>query len=50
MVGFMAPCWDRFSAFRDGAGLGVSHQTGWTGLVAKSIQMFASLDPQKYLE
>jgi hypothetical protein len=34
----------------NGAGLGASHQTGWTGLVAKSIQMFASLEPQKFLE
>nr|MCU0709981.1 glucosidase [Pirellula sp.] len=28
----------------NGAGLGASHQTGWTGLVAKFIQMFGSLD------
>jgi hypothetical protein len=28
----------------DGAGLGASHQTGWTGLVARLIQMFAALD------
>ncbi len=34
----------------NGAGLGASHRTGWTGLVAKYIQMFASLDPQKFLE
>ena len=32
------------------AGLGASHQTGWTGVVAKSMHMFASVDPQKYLE
>jgi hypothetical protein len=26
----------------NGAGLGASHQTGWTGLVAKLIQMFGA--------
>ena len=34
----------------NGAGLGASHQTGWTGLVAKFIQLFGLLDPQKMLE
>jgi hypothetical protein len=34
----------------NGAGLGASHQTGWTGLVAKLIQLFGILDPQKLLE
>jgi hypothetical protein len=34
----------------NGAGLGASHQTGWTGLVAKTIQLFGLLDPQKALE
>jgi hypothetical protein len=34
----------------NGAGLGASHQTGWTGLVAKMIQLFGLLDPQKALE
>jgi len=34
----------------NGAGLGASHQTGWTGLVAKLIQLFGLLDPQKALE
>jgi hypothetical protein len=28
----------------EGAGLGASHQTGWTGLVARLIQMFGHLD------
>ncbi len=32
-----------------GAGLGAGHKTGWTGLVAKLLQMFASLDPKEYL-
>jgi hypothetical protein len=34
----------------NGAGLGASHQTGWTGLVAKLIQVYGYLDPQKLLE
>jgi hypothetical protein len=34
----------------NGAGLGASHQTGWTGLVAKTIQLFGLLDPKKLLE
>ena len=32
-----------------GAGLGASHQTGWTGIVAKLIQIFGTLDPQTFL-
>jgi hypothetical protein len=34
----------------NGAGLGASHQTGWTGVVAKLIQLYGSLDPKKMLE
>jgi hypothetical protein len=34
----------------NGAGLGASHQTGWTGLVAKLIQMLHVLDPEKTLK
>jgi hypothetical protein len=34
----------------NGAGLGASHQTGWTGLVAKSIQLFGVLDSKRALE
>ncbi len=34
----------------NGAGLGASHQTGWTGLVAKLIQLYGYLDPQKLLD
>jgi len=33
-----------------GAGLGASHQTGWTGIVAKMIQMFGQLDAKAFLE
>ena len=34
----------------NGARLGASHQTGWTGLVAKLIQLVNVLDPQKVLK
>ncbi len=34
----------------NGAGLGASHQTGWTGLVAKLIELFGSLDAKRFLE
>jgi len=34
----------------NGAGLGASHQTGWTGLVAKTIQLYGLLDPKRALE
>jgi hypothetical protein len=33
----------------NGAGLGASHQTGWTGAVASLIQLFGLLDAQKAL-
>jgi hypothetical protein len=34
----------------NGAGLGASHQTGWTGLVAKLIELFGRLDADQYLQ
>ncbi len=34
----------------NGAGLGASHQTGWTGLVAKFIELFGVLDADMFLE
>src|SRR5262249_36986504 len=34
----------------NGAGLGASHQTGWTGLVAKVIEFFGRIDGQQFLE
>jgi len=34
----------------NGAGLGASHQTGWTGLVAKLIELYGFVDPQRALE
>ena len=34
----------------NGAGLGASHQTGWTGVVAKLIEIFGHLDGPQFLE
>ncbi len=34
----------------NGAGLGASHQTGWTGLVAKLIELYGFLDSKRMLE
>jgi hypothetical protein len=34
----------------NGAGLGASHQTGWTGLVAKLIEIFGRIDANQFLE
>ena len=34
----------------NGAGLGASHQTGWSGVVAKLIQIYGHIDPDKLLK
>jgi hypothetical protein len=34
----------------NGAGLGASHQTGWTGVVARAIQLYGILDREKFLQ
>jgi hypothetical protein len=34
----------------NGAGLGASHQTGWTGVVARLMHVFATITPQYLLE
>jgi len=33
----------------NGAGLGASHQTGWTGIIARSLDMFARMKPSDAL-
>jgi hypothetical protein len=33
----------------NGAGLGASHQTGWTGLAARTLDLFARLTPESLL-
>jgi hypothetical protein len=34
----------------NGAGLGASHQTGWTGVIARTMHLFATLKPEAILE
>jgi hypothetical protein len=34
----------------NGAGLGASHQTGWTGIIARILHLFASSSPAEVLE
>jgi hypothetical protein len=34
----------------NGAGLGASHQTGWTGVVAKLIEFFGRIDGRQFLD
>jgi len=34
----------------NGAGLGASHQTGWTGIVARAMHLFATMNPEASLE
>jgi hypothetical protein len=33
----------------NGAGLGASHQTGWTGIIARIMHLFATMTPEKAL-
>jgi hypothetical protein len=34
----------------NGAGLGASHQTGWTGIIARIMHLFATMSPEQALE
>ena len=34
----------------NGAGLGASHQTGWTGIIARAMHMFATTTAEQVLE
>ena len=49
------PHWRDYILFHEyfqgdnGAGLGASHQTGWTGLIARSLDLFARLKPEDAL-
>jgi hypothetical protein len=49
------PYWSDYVLFYEyfhgdnGAGLGASHQTGWTGIIAQIMQMFAILKPEVLL-
>jgi Glycosyl hydrolase family 63 C-terminal domain len=50
------PQWKDYILFHEyfhgdnGAGLGASHQTGWTGLVATLMELFGHADPQQLLD
>ena len=50
------PHWREYVLFYEyfhgdsGAGIGASHQTGWTGAVARIAHLFASSDAQEILE
>jgi Glycosyl hydrolase family 63 C-terminal domain len=50
------PHWKDYILFHEyfhgdnGAGLGASHQTGWTGVVSKLIEIFGHLDAARLLE
>ena len=50
------PYWKDYVLFYEyfhgdtGAGIGASHQTGWTGLVAPLIELYGNLDQQKLLK
>jgi hypothetical protein len=50
------PYWHDYILFYEyfhgdnGSGIGASHQTGWTGLVAKTIQLFGYLKPDQLLQ
>ena len=46
------PYWNEYIHFFEffhgdtGAGLGASHQTGWTGIIARTMHLFASMTPE----
>lgn len=50
------PYWKDYILFYEsfngdnGMGIGASHQTGWTGLIAKIIQVYSELDAKIFLE
>ena len=33
-----------------GAGLGASHQTGWTGVIVRAMNLFATTTPEQIME
>jgi len=41
--------WEHFHG-NNGAGLGASHQTGWTGIIARAVHLFATTPPERALE
>jgi len=49
------PHWSNYIQFNEyfhgdnGAGIGASHQTGWTGVIARGMQLFATTTPEQVL-
>ena len=49
------PQWSDYIQFHEyfhgdtGAGIGASHQTGWTGTIARTMQLFAQMSAEDYL-
>jgi hypothetical protein len=33
----------------NGAGIGASHQTGWTGIIARTLHLFGTITPEAIL-
>jgi hypothetical protein len=50
------PQWNEYPLFYEyfhgdtGAGIGASHQTGWTGAIARIMHVFATTDAHQFLE
>ena len=50
------PYWKDYILFYEyfhgdnGAGLGASHQTGWTGIIARTMDVFARMNPALALQ
>jgi hypothetical protein len=50
------PHWRDYLSFYEyfhgdnGAGLGASHQTGWTGVIARGMHLFATTNAEQVLE
>jgi len=50
------PHWKDYMLFYEyfhgdnGAGLGASHQTGWTGIIARNLDLFARVKPPELLQ
>ena len=49
---YWSDCLQFFEYFHgdNGAGLGANHQTGWTGMIARTMHLFATLKPESILE
>jgi hypothetical protein len=48
--GVITSCFTSTSNGDNGVGLGASHQTGWTGIVAKLIELYGFMDAELILK